>query len=92
MKWFLQSRFQLLVIIWIEEVEQVELINLAKKEEVEEELVIYTIKSKKISTSKKEKITDQLKEKLLLNNQKNHKNQKALLLMNISKTRALKLI
>lgn len=92
MKWFLQSRFQLLVIIWIEEVEQVELINLAKKEEVEEELVIYTINSKKISTSKKEKITDQLKEKLLLNNQKNHKNQKALLLMNISKTRALKLI
>lgn len=92
MKWFLQSRFQLLVIIWIEEVEQVELINFAKKEEVEEELVIYTINSKKISTSKKEKITDQLKEKLLLNNQKNHKNQKALLLMNISKTRALKLI
>jgi hypothetical protein len=73
-------------------VEQVELINFAKKEEVEEELVIYTINSKKISTSKKEKITDQLKEKLLLNNQKNHKNQKALLLMNISKTRALKLI
>jgi hypothetical protein len=73
-------------------VELVELINLAKKEEVEEELVIYTINSKRISTSKKEKRTDQLKEKLLLNKQKNHKNQKALLLMSISETKALKLI
>ncbi len=72
--------------------ELVELINLAKKEEVEEELVIYTINSKRISTSKKEKRTDQLKEKLLLNKQKNHKNQKALLLMSISETKALKLI
>jgi hypothetical protein len=73
-------------------VELVELINLAKKEEVEEELVIYTINSKRISTSKKEKRTGQLKEKLLLNKQKNHKNQKALLLMSISETKALKLI
>lgn len=72
--------------------ELVELINLAKKEEVEEELVIYTINSKRISTSKKEKRTGQLKEKLLLNKQKNHKNQKALLLMSISETKALKLI
>ena len=72
--------------------ELVELINLAKKEEVEEELVIYTINSKRISTSKKEKRTDQLKEKLFLNKQRNHKNQKALLLMSISETKALKSI
>jgi hypothetical protein len=73
-------------------VELVELIGLVKKEEVEEESVIYMINSKRKNTLKKEKRTDQLKGKLLLKKQKNQKNHKELLLMSISEAKVLKLI